>query len=191
MPDWLPTAYYTLDLALALAFPLAVWGLCRRGVLHARAWRLFWMGAALGLAWEVPIFALSAWTGQPVLHWPAPLPAHPAVFIVAHSLWDGALLLGGYGLAVLLERRIGRAPTSAPGLLVQVGWGQATELAVEISAIVAGTWVYLDNLAYNPVLFRVLDEPITLGPQLVWVIAPLVFAHLAMRSRTSTSLADR
>jgi len=127
MPGWLPTAYYALDLLLALAFPLVVWGLRRRGTLHRRAWSLFWMGAALGLAWEVPIFAMSAWTELPIVRWPAPLPAHPVVFIVAHSLWDGALLLGGYGLAVLLEQRTGRAPTSAPGLLVQLGWGQVFE----------------------------------------------------------------
>jgi hypothetical protein len=183
MPDWLPAAYYALDLLLALSFPVVVWGLCRRGILPRRAWTLFWMGAALGLTWEVPIFAMSAWTGLPVVQWPAPLPAHPVVFIVAHSLWDGALLLGGYGLAVLLERRSGRSPTSAAGLMVQLGWGQATEIAVETSAIVAGTWVYVDGLSYNPVLFRFLGEPITLGPQLVWVIAPLVFAHLAVRTR--------
>jgi len=186
MTPWLPTSYYTLDLVLALAFPLAVGVLCRRGVLPRRTWRLFWVGAALGLAWEVPIFAMSAWSGTPIVRWPTPLPAHPAVFIAAHSLWDGALLLAGYGLAVLLQRRTGRPPTGTPGLLVQVGWGQVTEVAVEVSAIAAGTWVYLADVPFNPVLFRFLGEPVTLGPQLVWVVAPIAFAHLAERSRTST-----
>lgn len=62
---------------------------------------------------------------------------------------------------------------------MQLGWGQVTELCVELSAIFAGTWVYLDGLWFNPALGHVSGHPIPLALQLIWLAAPLLFVGLA------------
>jgi len=167
-------AYYAADLILAASFPFAAWWLDR---LDRQTWRMFWLGVAIGALWEIPIFALSAWTARPVIEWLTPLVLPPPVFIAAHSLWDGALLTGGW----LLARRLTGRPAAPAGVGVQVAWGQITELCVELSAIAVGAWVYLDGVWFNPPLFHVAGHPITLGLQLIWLAAPLLFAALAPR----------
>ncbi len=186
----LGTAYYLADLVLAATFPVAVLLACRRGWLSPQAWTLFWVGVAIGTVWEIPIFALSAWSEQPVLHWLTPLPAHPAVFVVAHSLWDGALLLGGLELATQVTRRVGGSPFGPLGLSVQVLWGQVTELVVELSAITANTWVYLDGLWFNPPLAHFEGQPLPATLQGIWLVASLIFAAIAHTLRWTTPQPD-
>ncbi len=166
--------YYAADLALALAFPIAAWWLDRP---DRPTWRLFWLGCAIGLLWEIPIFAFSAWTETPIIEWLTPLPLPPTAFIVAHTLWDGALLTGGWLLASQLTGR----PLGAMGVGIQLAWGQITELCVEFSAIMAGTWVYLDGLWYSPPLFHVRGHPMPLVLQLIWFAATLLFVALVPR----------
>lgn len=184
MADLLPHLYYLADLLLAVCFPALAWRLAGP---RRPTWRLFWLGAAIGLSWEIPIFALSAWTGSPILEWLTPLPLPPLVFIVAHSLWDGALLTGGW----LLAQRLTARPTSGAGIGVQLAWGQMTELCVELSAILAGTWVYLDGLWFNPPLAHVRGHPLPLLLQLIWLLAPLAFVGLASALRITAEPGDR
>lgn len=72
-------------------------------------------------------------------------------------------------------------PAGALGLTVQVLWGQLTALAVELSAILAGTWSYVDDLWFNPVMFWFRGHPVTAAMQLTWLLAPLCFAALVRR----------
>ncbi len=174
-------AYYAADIFLALAFPTLVWLGRARAWPNPHAWRLFWIGAAIGLTWEIPIFALSAWTGSPILTWLTPLPLPPAAFIVLHSLWDGALLLAGYELARRITVPRGRSPFGALGIAIMVLWGQVTELCVELSAIGAGTWVYLEGVSYNPPIATVAGHPLPAALQVVWLVASLAFAAVAAR----------
>lgn len=60
-------------------------------------------------------------------------------------------------------------------------WGQLTALAVELSAILAGTWSYVDDLWFNPVMFWFRGHPVTAAMQLTWLLAPLCFAALVRR----------
>jgi hypothetical protein len=174
-------AYYAADLFCAVAFPLLVWLGRSRAWPNPHAWRLFWVGAAIGLSWEIPIFAMSAWTGTPILVWQTPLPLPPAAFIVAHSSWDGALLLAGYEIARRITTRRGASPFGVLGISIQVLWGQLTEICVELSAIGAGTWVYLDGLWFNPPWAFVAGHPLPTGLQVAWLCASLAFAGVAAR----------
>lgn len=50
-----------------------------------------------------------------------------------------------------------------------------------MSAILAGTWSYVDDLWFNPVMFWFRGHPVTAAMQLTWLLAPLCFAALVRR----------
>lgn len=168
--------YYAPDLLIGFGAPVALFALVRTGVLSPALWRFFWMGTLIGIVWEAPIFVLSAESASlPIIRWLTPFPMHYVVFMLAHAFWDGGLLLVGVGLCRLVcppgwERRF-----EPRAMAVMLGWGQVQELAVELSSIASGGWVYVSAYGWNPTLFHFRGEPITLLPQLIWVVAPVLF----------------
>lgn len=173
--DPLAHGYYVADLLL-VALAVVVLMLRARRTRPELA-RMLLLGTLIGLVWELPVFGLSAWTNTPIIEWATPLPLPTVVFLLAHSVWDGALLTMGW----LLARALTGEPAGALGLTVQVLWGQLTALAVELSAILAGTWSYVDDLWFNPVMFWFRGHPVTAAMQLTWLLAPLCFAALVRR----------
>lgn len=168
--------YYALDLLIGFGAPIALFALVRLGRLNPSLWRLFWMGSLIGLVWEAPIFILSAESASlPIIRWLTPLPFHYAVFMLAHALWDGGLFLAGVGLCRLVCRSGWERRFEPRALGVMLIWGQAQELAVELSSTASGGWVYVTGYGWNPTLFHFRGEPITLLPQLVWLAAPVLF----------------
>lgn len=172
--DPLAHGYYVADLLVALAVVVLM---LRARRTRPELARMLLLGTLIGLVWELPVFGLSAWTNTPIIEWATPLPLPTVVFLLAHSVWDGALLTMGW----LLARVLTGEPTGALGLTVQVLWGQLTALAVELSAILAGTWSYVDDLWFNPVMFWFRGHPVTAAMQLTWLLAPLCFAALVRR----------
>jgi len=172
--DPLALGYYVADLLAALAFVLLA---LRTRKTRPELGRMLWLGTLIGLVWELPVFGLSAWTQTPIIEWATPLPLPTVVFMLAHCVWDGALLTTGW----LLAQALTDEPTSAGGLTVQVLWGQLTALAVELSAILTRTWSYVDGLWFNPVMFWFHAHPVTVAMQLTWLLAPLCFAALVRR----------
>jgi hypothetical protein len=182
MHDRLAVSFYWLDLAIGYATPLLVWSLYRRARLSRPVWQLFWIGCALGLTWEVPVFVLSAHdTGVPLLGWVRPLPLPYPVFLLAHTLWDGGLLLVGLWLLRLLAPAPQLARFRWRELGVLLAWGQASALAVEVSSTASDGWAYLPRYWWNPTLFAVGGHPVTLLPLLVWLAAPVAFYAIALR----------
>ena len=175
------SAYYCLDLLVGFGSPVLLYLLCRRGTVGRADWRLFWLGAAIGLSWEIPIFLLSKLGPVRIIFWVTPPPVNFLVLMVSHTLWDGALFLTG----VWLVRRCCAAPVltrfSWVELAVLVAWGQLTALAVELSSITADAWVYVEGYRWNPTLFRVDGDPITLLMQPIWLVATVVFYAAALR----------
>jgi hypothetical protein len=143
--------------------------------------RLFWLGVAVGLAWEVPLFVSAISEGSPVVGFLREPPFHPLVFMVAHALWDGGLFLLGLALAGAVCARPVLAQFRWAELAVLVAWGQASALAVEVVSVLNRGWYYLPDHAWNPVLFRLDGHPITLLPQLIWLAAPVVYYAAALR----------
>lgn len=166
--------YYVADLLVALAVVVLM---LRARRTRPELARMLLLGTLIGLVWELPVFGLSAWTNTPIIEWATPLPLPTVVFLLAHSVWDGPLLTMGW----LLARALTGEPAGALGLTVQVLWGQLTALAVELSAILAGTWSYVDDLWFNPVMFWFRGHPVTAAMQLTWLLAPLCFAALVRR----------
>lgn len=152
--DPLAHGYYVADLLVALAVVVLM---LRARRTRPELARMLLLGTLIGLVWELPVFGLSAWTNTPIIEWATPLPLPTVVFLLAHSVWDGPLLTMGW----LLARALTGEPAGALGLTVQVLWGQLTALAVELSAILAGTWSYVDDLWFNPVMFWFRGHPVT------------------------------
>ena len=181
MQGWLLLWFYWIDLLIGFGAPLVLWACRRRGRLGMLDWRLFWMGAAIGAVWEVPIFVLSRHSSWPVIGWVRELPVHYCLFVVAHSLWDGGLFVVG----VWLVRGLVSPPVLARfrpvELAVLIAFGQVSALLVEVSSILDDGWVYVEHYWWNPTLLRVADRPITLLPQLIWLVAPIAFYALALR----------
>jgi hypothetical protein len=180
------TLYWGLDLAIGFGLPVVVHLAHRAGALSARSVRLFWLGAALGLIWEVPIFLFSATSVcspaicPPTIVWPDGLPAHWGLLLAAHTLWDGGLFLAGAGML----RWLGRPVLSKfrwRELALLLAWGQLSALLVEFSAISNDAWAYVEGHAWNPTWAHVGGLPLTVLPQIIWLVAPLAFTLLAPR----------
>jgi hypothetical protein len=173
--------FYAIDFAVAGSTLVVVGLLYRTGRIDKFIWVLFWVGVGLGLTWEAPMQILNA-IGHPVHSYTRPAPVSPAVIVVMHSLWDGGLFLLGVGLA----RLVCGGPVLArfrPGeLVVLVVWGQASELWVEMTSTLGEAWAYIPR-PWNPALFSFNDQDITLMPQLIWLIAPIVFYLIALKIR--------
>lgn len=182
--------YYALDLIVGFGVPLIVFSRRNRSEWDCRLNKLFWLGAAVGLTWEVPIFLSAILSSTPVITFIEEPPLHPYVFLVSHTLWDGTLFVIG----VLLMRLISGSEVLQrfrwSELLVLLVWGQLSAFAVEISSVTSGGWVYVAGHPWNRVLFEINGHPITALPQAIWLLAPVVYYWLALEisSRTTRAL---
>lgn len=181
MSELFEAAFWWLDLAIAAGVTLWVLLSCRGSDRGRWIQKLFWLGAAIGLTWEVPLFLSNTFARDPVLEMLRQPPIHPLGLIVAHSLWDGGLFLAGVALIGLTCPRPILARFSWRELGVLLLWGQLSELAVEFGGITGNAWSYVAGFPFNPTLFEVAGHPITLMPQLIWFAAPIAFYLAALR----------
>ena len=176
------SAFYPLDLLVGGALPVVLYLCLRTGRVDRFVWRLFWLGVCLGLCWELPMQAANQ-LGEPwAVHRHLQEPPHWLLVVASHSLWDGGLFLVGVRILEplcgppVLERFRGWE------LAVLVAWGQASELFVELTAITGQAWAYIPR-PWNPSQLKFLGSDITLLPQLIWLVAPVVFYLAALRLR--------
>ncbi len=182
MSQLFKNAYYWLDLLVGFGFPALLFVFYRLGKAGRRDWRLFCVGAAIGLTWEAPIFALSALSQTPIVHWARPFPMHWTIFMISHTLWDGAIFVAGVWLAALFCKKPILERFRWRELLVMIAWGQVSAFLVEFSSVTNDAWVYVEGYWWNPVLFRVGEHPITLMMQPIWLAAPILFYIIALMS---------
>ncbi len=171
----LSESFIWLDVSLALG--ALAWLLIRRlrGTLAQTTWWQFWLGFWLGMSWELAFFLVGpAFSADPPYRLAVSFPFHPAAQPILHSLWDAALFLVGAALV----RKLCRPPHFARPRLAELGvliaWGQAQELCVELLASGSGTWTFIPR-PWNPALFTWGVGHVTLVPQLIWLIAPILF----------------
>ena len=176
----LETHFFTIDLLVGFSLPVYIHLRHRSGSDGAGVIRLFWLGVAIGLTWEIPIFLSAVFAANPVVGFLREPPLHPFVFMVAHAFWDGGLFLAGLALVRALCRHPVLTSFRWPELAVLILWGQASELAVEIVSVLNQGWVYDGGQAWNPVLFQVAGHPITAVPQLIWLAAPVAYYFCAL-----------
>ena len=152
--------------------------------------RLFWLGVAIGLTWEIPIFLSSLLATDPIVEFLREPPFHPIIFMVAHAFWDGGLFLAGLALVQALCAQPVLATFRWQELGVLVLWGQLSELAVEVVSVLNQGWVYSGIHPWNPVLFHFSGHPITVVPQLIWLAAPVAYYLCALRLVRRAGVAD-
>lgn len=175
--------YYVLDLLVGFGGFVFLWARREREPNGGRDWRAFLLGCALGLLWEVPVFTLSVHSPWPMIHWVRPLPAPYPVFLVAHTFWDGLLFVAAVWGA---ERLFGNGAFGrfrVAELAWLVAWGQFTSVLVEVSSVLHDGWIYVAGYAWNPTLATLAGRPLTLWPQVPWLVAPVVFYAFALRTR--------
>lgn len=172
--------FYTIDLLIGLSLPVYIHFSSRSRSDGDGIVRLFWIGVAIGLVWEIPLFLSAIFAANPVVEFIREPPLHPSIFMLAHAFWDGGIFLAG----IALVRALCASPILSrfrwQELAILLLWGQLSELAVEAVSVLNQAWVYGDAHAWNPVLFRVAGHPITLVPQLIWLVAPVVYYLCAL-----------
>ena len=178
--------FYWVDLVIALSIPLLFVLLYRTRRISRYLWLLFWIGCGVGALWEIPFYFIGPYfSSDPlyVLKTPTPYPLFLLHFV--HCFWDGGLFMIG----VWLVKRLCRAPHFERFRFQELGvllvWGQLQEIAVELISTGSSGWAYVPHW-WNPAMFRFRASDITLLPQLIWVVAPIVFYVLAIRLRKSS-----
>ena len=175
--------FYWIDFTIGGLTPILVYFLYKTGRIDKFIWILFWVGCAIGLTWEVPIFTLNEFSEtNAVTRYITPLPVNFMVIMISHTLWDGGLFLLGVWLCHLICGPPLFARFRLKEFLVLIVWGQVSELWVELTATVGEAWAFIPR-PWNPSLFKFNGHDITLMIQLVWLAAPILFYFIAMRLR--------
>ena len=126
--------FFAFDLLVGFSLPVYFHLRHRSGRDDAAVLSLFWLGVGIGLVWEVPIFLSAILAEDPIVTFIREPPLHPLIFMVAHAFWDGGLFLAGLALVRSLCTEPVLARFRWQELAVLIGWGQGSELLVEIEA---------------------------------------------------------
>lgn len=181
MKELFMASYYWLDLLVGFGSPLLLYLLVRYKIVPGRDWRLFWLGALIGLTWEAPFFLLSRLSAYPVVEWIREPPVHYLIYLVGHTLWDGALFLTG----VWLVRIICKAPVMTEFRWLELAtllfWGQLTAILVEYSAVSNEAWSFIDSYWFNPTMIQLEAGAITWMMQVIWLPACILFYFIALK----------
>jgi hypothetical protein len=102
--------------------------------------------------------------------------------MISASFWDGGLFLLGYWFITIICKGPYFAKFNIRELGILLIYGQISSFMVEMIAVASGGWEY-PVTPWNPLLFKFLGGNITLGPQLIWIAAPLAFYFIALKIR--------
>ncbi len=142
---------------------------------------LFWVGVLIGAVWEFGFFLVGPeFSETPAFIRTSPWPLPPITQPLLHTFWDGAIFMVGIGLTRKLLRGPHFTRFRISELAVCIAWGQIQEFAVEMIAIHGNLWTYTP-VWWNPVLCNMNGGHLTLVPQLIWFIAPIIFYLAAIR----------
>lgn len=173
--------FYFLDLLVGFIAPILAYILYRTEKIDKFSWYVFWIGAAVGLTWEIPMFIGSYETSFFVTLEPIrPYPFHYIVFLVSHTLWDGMLFIIGYRLVLLLSESPRFEEFNLKELIILIINGQIQEIIVEVGAVSNSAWTFIVYW-WNPALFYVNEYPITLYPQLAWLFGSILFYFILLK----------
>ena len=132
---------------------------------------LYFLGVLVGLSWEIP-FALAGKSFHLILiDWPIDF---PLVRNITYSFIDGLIFIVGVLLAkACLKNKHFLYKFNSTALLIMIIWGSFSEFLVDLNGN-GKLWLFLENW-YNPVFITINDNGLTIIPQLIWFIAPIVY----------------
>ncbi|HBS04764.1 MAG TPA: hypothetical protein DEA96_07365, partial [Leptospiraceae bacterium] len=178
---------------LAALFPVLVslWAWLRRDFPSQEVRVVFWLGTGLGALWEFPFNAWAAFDTDAIVIYLTEPPLSWPLCALLHSFWDGALFVAGWALVTLIHGRYAfRAFFSAPMVTLLV-WSQLQEILVEALSLASGAWMW-NVTSWNPALFEIGSLQFTILPQIIWLVAPIIFfAYMRHWQSGGTSNVDR
>jgi len=173
--------FYILDMIIGIGAPILVQFLYYLKIINKRSLQIFWIGALIGLTWEIPIFVGSyETTAFTTIKQISPYPCHYSIFLLIHTLWDGGLFLIGYWLVLFLKKSKAFDKFRPKELFILVLYGQIQEMIVEIGAVSNNAWKFIEY-GWNPALFYVNGYPITLFSQLFWLYGSILFYVILLK----------
>ena len=178
----LQAIFYQLDLLIGFGAPILVYILYRINKISKLSLCIFWMGAAIGLTFEIPMFVGSYEGFFITIETIRPYPFHYIVFMISHTFWDGGLFLIGYWLVILLCKSPNFDKFKIKELVILIVYGQIQEIIVEFGAVSNNTWTFIEYW-WNPALFYVNEYPITLYPQICWLYGILIFYYILLKMK--------
>ncbi|MBN2160224.1 MAG: hypothetical protein JW807_12575 [Spirochaetes bacterium] len=181
MSELIVNNFFILDFIIGFGTPAVIIILHIARKVSTFTWRMFWVGTAIGLTWEIPLSTLDGLGIVDIFSFLTHPPAHFSFIIASHSFWDGGLFLAGILIVRMVlkgEEHFTRFRSRELGILLL--WGQVQELCVELLSTGNGGWSY-NPAWWNPQLFHFNGRPITLLPQLIWLAAPVLFYVAALR----------
>ena len=158
------------DIAVGLAIPLATAWLYFSGRIQRKhVWMMAW-GFAVGSTWEFAFYFLGDAIHTMHTEWPLPI----ITLHLSHTFWDAGLFIVGYWLCL----RILKTPDCCTGfrwseLTIMLLWGAGQEFVVELMGN-GVIWEYR-VFSWNPIWITIGEQGYTVLPQLIWVIAPIVY----------------
>ena len=148
--------------------------------ISSKMYLLFWIGALLGICWELPLFLTGPeFSETPPYRLMAPFPIHPQLQWICHSIWDGGLFMAGLGLVRLILQgpHLQKFDGREQGILIV--WGLISSIVLEIVGSF-GIWEYIPSW-WNPELFKLQSRSITALAPATWVVAPIIFYLISLK----------
>lgn len=147
-------------------------------------WLLFWLGVLTGFIWEITLTLIDVYNIADIFFFNLQPPTHYVFIVVSHSIWDGGLFIIGVVViyVFLPEPHFNTCKWSE--LTVLILWGQIQSFIIEIISIESSGWTY-NPLWWNPLLFTIHEKPVTLLPQLIWLVGCIIFYYCTVIINTS------
>ena len=135
------------------------------------------LGICVGLTWEIA-FALAGDSFHLILvDWPIDL---PLVRNINYAFLDSLIFLIGIFLCNTILKSDSYLYTfNSNALLIMIIWGSISEFLVDLNCS-GKLWVFLENW-YNPVFITINGNNLTILPQLIWLVAPIVYYFAVLR----------
>ena len=132
---------------------------------------LYFLGVLVGLTWEIP-FALAGKSFHLILiDWPINL---PLVRNITYSFIDGLIfIIGIFLVKAILKNENFLYEFNVKALSIMIIWGSISEFLVDLNGN-GKLWLFIDNW-YNPVFVTINGNNLTIIPQLIWFVAPIVY----------------
>jgi hypothetical protein len=151
--------------------PIIFFLLYQLGYISKKIIALFIIGVCVGFSWEIP-FAFAGESFHLILvDWPIDL---PLARNMNYAFLDSLIFLIGIFLCNKILKNDDYLYTfNTKALLIMIVWGSISEFLIDLNCN-GKLWLFLENW-YNPVFVSINGNNMTLIPQLIWLVAPIIY----------------